>query len=309
MRDLTGAGLYGLSRGFMQVFAPAKINLHLRVAPVDGSGFHPVLSWMCTVALFDTLTIESADDGVIALTCDDPSLPCGESNLIIRAARAMNATQGARVHLHKRIPVGGGLGGGSSDAARTLLALNRFWNLNWPIERLARIAASLGSDVPFFLHDASSLCTGRGEIVRPISNPRPKWVVLILPGFAIPTADVYRRFDSLAHGNADSVALKPDLYQWTELLAGPLLQRLVNDLEPPAFDLCPRLADLHRQVQQTLGQIVRMSGSGSSLFTLYDDFSEAQAAAERIKRCHHVIALAEGIAPELKDDLSVGRIG
>jgi 4-diphosphocytidyl-2-C-methyl-D-erythritol kinase len=293
----------------MRFLAPAKLNLHLRVAPVDGSGFHPLLSWMCTVALFDTLTIEPGADGSIALTCDDPSLPCDATNLVVRAADAFQKhiggenTQGAKLHLAKQIPSGGGLGGGSSDAARTLLGLRRFWRVPCSDEALAAIAATLGSDVSFFLHGASSICTGRGEVVRPIQRPKPKWAVLILPGFAVSTPAVYRMFDTLGLGDASRIVDQPLWSQWADLSAGPLLERLVNDLEAPAFAVCPQLAALRQQIEQSIGRIVRMSGSGSSLFTLFDNSDEAQAAVMCIQDRNRVRAVAVAVAPDLNDDL------
>lgn len=292
----------------MLLLAPAKINLHLRVAPADGSGFHPLLTWMCTVRLFDTLTIEQAQAGQIRLECDDPTLPCNSTNLVLRAAEALSSlvqpTSGIQMRLQKRIPVGGGLGGGSSDAARVLLGLHRLWNLNWPIDRLTQIAAELGSDVPFFLYGPSSVCTGRGQHVLPVSCPKPRWATLVLPGHALPTAEVYRQFDRLGLGDPLAVSAQPPWEQWAELSAGPLLRLLRNDLEPAAFTLNPSLASLQRHLEQTLGRPVRMSGSGSSLFTLYDERFEAEQAAQLARNRHGVTALAVEIAPQLEDDLS-----
>jgi 4-diphosphocytidyl-2-C-methyl-D-erythritol kinase len=290
---------------------------------------------MCTIGLFDTLTIEP-DGTNVSLTCDDPSLKCDSSNLIVRAARALQeeverhhagsertrdgpdlpcATRsgpsrirsgpGVKVHLTKRIPVGGGLGGGSSDAAHMILALNRLWNLYWPTARLAPLAATLGSDVPFFLHGPSSLCTGRGEIVEPIPAPKARWAVIVMPGFALPTPDVYRKFDELGLGAAQAVNIRPPLQNWTQLSARELLKELSNDLEPAAFAICPQLSDLRRDIEQTLGRPVRMSGSGSSLFSLFDDSSEANSAAARIHDRHAVKTAAVEIAPAVADDLNV----
>jgi 4-diphosphocytidyl-2-C-methyl-D-erythritol kinase len=299
------------------LLAPAKINLHLRVAPADGSGFHPIQSWMCTVALFDTLTIESSD--ALSLTCDDPHLPCDDSNLVLRAAKKMQQhfahptpapkrsdgpdRVGAKLHLQKRIPAGAGLGGGSSDAARTLLGLNQLWNLRRPIAQLSRTAADLGSDVPFFLHGSSSVCTGRGEIIKKISPPKPRAAVLILCNDAIATPAVYRKFDEMRLGDRAAIEDEPAWQQWTDLSAGPLLAKLINDLEPPAMALCPQLATLRAEIENLLDRPVRMSGSGSSLFTLFDEMSEAQSAVDRIGTRRDARALAVGIAPVLDDDL------
>src|SRR5438874_981037 len=214
----------------MRVPAPAKINLHLRVGPRrDADGFHPLLTWMTTVALFDTLTLVRRPSDVAArgdrdpfvLSCDEPSLPTDGRNLVVIAAIApagaaasepasragdsrtgegstgvasTTASTGAAstgaslsasasrvsAFLAKRIPSGAGLGGGSSDAAAALVGLNALWKLDLSASRLSAIAASLGSDVPFFLGGASSICTGRGEIVRPVARLDMKWAMLVL---------------------------------------------------------------------------------------------------------------------------------
>jgi hypothetical protein len=183
------------------VSAPAKINLHLRVGPpTAGDGFHPISSWMVTVGLFDKLDLEltpadpdpdPADAGsksCIRLTCDDRAIPTDGSNLVVKAAAAMfdriagEATAAGRqaepwslsASLHKRIPVGAGLGGGSSDAAAMMIALSRLLGLDWPPQRLAHVAATIGSDLPFFFFGPSSVCTGRGEVVEPTPPPKPK---------------------------------------------------------------------------------------------------------------------------------------
>src|SRR5262249_34945189 len=163
--------------------------------------------------------------GQFTLSCDNPAIPSDESNLVLRTVRAVlgqadDRPRGLRMRLEKRIPPGGGLGGGSSDAARTLLALNQLWRLGWSVEQLANIAASLGSDVPFFLHGPSSVCTGRGEIVRPIQRPKPRWAVLILPPYALSTQSVYRKFDELRCGERRSIEIEPPWQQWAELSAG-----------------------------------------------------------------------------------------
>jgi 4-diphosphocytidyl-2-C-methyl-D-erythritol kinase len=320
----------------MRVLAPAKLNLHLRVSPIDQSGFHPLMSWMCTIALFDTLTIEPADTTHVSLTCDDSSLPCDNTNLVVRAAHALakavehphagaertraapdsvlldeekirgdasTLCPGVKVHLEKRIPTGGGLGGGSSDAARTLLALNRLWKLNWDTERLAPIAAQLGSDVPFFLYGSSSICTARGEVVRPITAPRPRAALLILPDFPMATPAVYRKFDELRLGSREAVDSPAPVDGWTKLDARELLQELVNDLEAPAFEICPQLGQLRERFEDDLGRPVRMSGSGSTLFTLFDEMPEAELPAAHIGDRQRMKTAVVPIAPPIADDL------
>jgi len=173
--------------------------------------------------------------------------------------------------------MGAGLGGGSSNAATTLQAVSELWQCRIDHQRLHEIAAALGSDVPFFLRGPSAICRGRGEIVSPASLPRPTGVLVILPGIEMPTPAVYRKFDEMGLGSNLAAVEKqlPD----TDLDTDSLLARLVNDLEAPAFALSPDLARLREQAEEILGRPVRMSGSGSTLFTLYDDEQQAAEAA------------------------------
>jgi 4-diphosphocytidyl-2-C-methyl-D-erythritol kinase len=324
----------------VKLLAPAKINLHLRVAPATADGFHPLLSWMCTIGLFDTLLIERDGEAGFRLSCDDPSLPCDATNLVVRAAMAMHNVRqsgapplggslsraigegGLAMQLQKRIPMGGGLGGGSSDAARVVQGLNHLWQLGLSVEQLSAVCATLGSDVAFFCHGPSSVCSGRGQIVRPIGLPAARWVLLILPPISVPTGPVYRRFDELLSEDdraalANAVAVEPDWIRWQTLDAVSLLPLLVNDLERPAFDLHPDLARVRDEFEQSLGRIVRMSGSGSSLFTLFDAAEAAQQAADeinagqpnaghinRVGRCRAIAAM---IAPPIDDELDQVR--
>jgi 4-diphosphocytidyl-2-C-methyl-D-erythritol kinase len=296
----------------MRLLAPAKLNLFLRVGPRAADGFHPLLSWMCTAGLFDTLEIDRADNG-ISLRCDDPNLACDQRNLVVRATLLLSeglrvgsdtGKAGVAVLLRKRIPMGSGLGGGSSDAARMLCGLVRLWGLEPDHHRLADVAARLGSDVPFFLHQPSAICRGRGEIVEPIAPPAPSAALLILPGFALPTADVYRRFDEMGLGRAESLEDRTDWSANAALRAVELLPRLVNDLEPAAFSVRPELDELRRQCEQLLGRPVRMSGSGSALFTLYDQLDEATRAAASVGERLRLRVEPVELAPTLRDDLN-----
>lgn len=321
---------------------PAKVNLHLRVGPARADGFHPLLTWMCTVGLFDTLTMRAVDRGSmpsfsaadvtpltspIRLTCDPPTVPADDRNLVVRVVRAWDealqsagiassgrvgastASRRVAASLAKRTPVGAGLGGGSSDAAFALLLAARLWGSPTDggvgdgganhstdndggtgeagpspaaVDALSAVAARFGSDIPFFLRGPSAVCTGRGEVVRPIAAPAARWAALLLPPVAMPTPAVYRRFDAMMLGRDTDVADEPDWDAWAALPAADLLGRLVNDLEPPAFDLKPELADWRVAAERVVGRPVRMSGSGSSLFTLFDARDEADVAAERL---------------------------
>ena len=254
----------------MRLSAPAKINLHLRVGPPTVDGFHPLLTWMCTVSLFDTLVFsqvdpETADSSGLLLSCDDPGLPCDDSNLIVRAGRLLadaigashflrtttreggdafgreslsprgnegsassRRSRGVGIALQKRIPTGAGLGGGSSDGATAMLGLNRAWGADLSADRLAELAGQCGSDLPFFFYGQSSICTGRGQIVRPTPAPAMRWGVLVLPKIVMPTPAVYRKFDDLRLGNSKVLAEPPDWQSWAKLSAEQLLPCLVG---------------------------------------------------------------------------------
>jgi len=268
----------------VKILSPAKINLHLRVAPPASDGFHPLLSWMCTVGLHDEIEFRESTSPGLRLTCDHPEVPVDETNLITRAAKTLAPNLGADAILQKKIPMGGGLGGGSSNAASTLLALNELWRLRKPKNDLAQIAATRCSDIVFFLHGPSSICEGRGQIVTPIPPPKPKFVILILPQLSMPTPAVYKKFDEMNLGSNADVQNHPDWNAWTNLSAKQLLPLLINDLEPPAFSLRPDLADLRAKIESQISRPVRMSGSGSSLFTLADDAPEAQSLADAIRQ-------------------------
>ena len=323
----------------MRVPAPAKINLHLRVGPPrrDDQGFHPLLTWMVTAGLFDTLTFvrhagrdghRDADDAtggteIFALACSDPALPTDSAgNLVTRVARALADTRsrvgegstprgatraretgGVSVFLNKRIPLGAGLAGGSSDAVATLIALNRIWQLGWSREKLRALAAQFGSDLPFFFaadETGSAICTGRGEVVRAIAPPDTcRWAGLVLPKFAIATPAVYRRFDEMRLGDERSIGEAPDFAAWSKLPAAELMPRLINDLEPPAFSLRPELGELRAALEKNLSRAFRMSGSGSSLFSLCDRFDEAEALAKRARDEMTLDAIAVEIAPKV----------
>ena len=269
-------------RPTLQIQACAKINLHLRVFPLQG-GYHPLRSWFRTVSVSDQLEIApGGDHGRFQLTCDDPAVPTGGSNLIAKAWQRLDGKNrpSVNVHLQKRLPMGGGLGGGSSNAAAALLGLADFWKIDCTLDD----AAALGSDVPFFFRAMQSqisdaTVTGRGEHVEPFHATRRHAVLLILPGLHCSTPAVFRQFDALPTPPDDG---DPDFAAWSALPATRLLPKLRNDLEVAALMLYPKLADLRTMVEQNLQRPVRMSGSGSTLFTLYDDGQDAFDAAYKV---------------------------
>lgn len=259
-----------------EITAPAKLNLSLRILGKRDDGFHEIETTMVRLpALCDTLTFSEAD--VFSLTCDDSSLAVDEFNLVTKAVRsyeqAANSPCHHHIHLSKRIPHGAGLGGGSSDAASTLLALNEINPKPLSSDRLLAIAASLGSDIPFFLGATVARCTGRGEIIEPAPAPPRMDVLLLKPSFPVLTPDAYRRWQ-------DAPALAGVTY--TEQNLDGLI--LVNDLERPVFAKHRFLAEMKTWLlQRDEVAAALLSGSGSTLFAVlhYGSDPETLAAAAR----------------------------
>jgi 4-diphosphocytidyl-2-C-methyl-D-erythritol kinase len=284
--------------------APAKLNLGLFVGAPADDGLHPLATWMCTVGLFDMLSIERLPDGLAppadglprlapvtwepGSAPDASDVPNDQRNLVSRAATALltetaRTAPGLQVNLTKSIPSGAGLGGGSSDAATTLLALHDLLRLQLDRGQLRRIAGKIGADVAFFLDAPSAICTGRGERVEPVPSPKPGWALLIMPrDIALPTPAVYRRFDerNVFRSTISLQTAASEWRGWVGLRAKELMGRLVNDLEAAAFDLSPVLGGMRDGMERALRRPVRMSGSGSALFTLYDDQTEAAEAGK-----------------------------
>ncbi len=267
----------------LRVHAPAKINLNLLVGPVRADGYHPLDSLVAHVTFYDTIDLAARDDGQIRLDCQGPD--CGEvsQNLALRAAKLLAEISpegkclGVDITLAKQIPPGKGLGGGSSDAAAVLWALNDLWGLNLPDERLAELAARLGSDVPLFLGPAVLQMTGRGEIITP-AKLKPFWAVVILPELACPTGPVYAAFDKLPLTPSEQL----DLNELAHLPPSVWRRKLVNQLTPAAVAITPALGELLEQLQKAISQPVHLTGSGSAMFVLCDDLAEAQAVRARI---------------------------
>lgn len=257
--------------------APAKINLSLRVLSKRPDGYHEVDLLMAGVNLADELEFSPAP--AAELVCDDASLPVDESNLVMRAVREFEKAYGRsvrlRITLRKRIPHGAGLGGGSSDAATTLLALNEILGTGYDLSELAGMAAAIGSDVPFFLNPVPSRCTGRGEIVTPVEG-LADWrspIVIIKPSFGVSTPDAYKRLH-----DARRVRGLPYGVQKASGIS------LVNDLERPVFAKYPVIGLLKSWLLCQPGvRAAMMSGSGSAIFALTDTDDQARDIAERAR--------------------------
>jgi len=263
----------------IQAQAFAKINWDLRILGKRPDNFHELDSIFVTVGLNDSLRFE--DSVTLSMTCSDPTLPTDDSNLVMKAAarlaQAAGCKAGARIHLEKRIPMGGGMGGGSSDAACALSVLNQLWALNWHPERLAAIAAEVGSDVAYFLTGGWCLCRGRGEIVArlPFSSSWPAVkLVMILPPLHVATPSVYRAlnahsWDGLGGRNARETGerLGEKLRAMSDATSREPME-LRNDLSTAARAVEPRLGAVQSVLQKYFPERWLMSGSGASHFAL-----------------------------------------
>src|SRR5439155_21303293 len=183
----------------MHVFPPAKINLSLKILGRRDDGFHEIETLIAPISLCDEMKIEK-NEGGIEFHCDDPSVPKGDDNLAIRAAKAFFAATKLKpavlIELKKKIPHGAGLGGGSSDAASTLLALNQLFGMNLTRDELAKLGSTIGSDIPFFIFESAAMCKGCGELVTPVKLGERLAIFLLKPGFIVPTEWAYLRWQS-----------------------------------------------------------------------------------------------------------------
>jgi 4-diphosphocytidyl-2-C-methyl-D-erythritol kinase len=255
----------------IEVRSHAKINWALRILGPRPDGYHDLETLFQLISLHDTIIIRPAD--TLILTCDDPSIPTGESNLIIRAARALG-TPPVAIHLVKRIPAGGGLGGGSSNAAATLLALSRMFGVD--DRALHDIALALGSDVPFFLIGGTAYATGRGEELLPLPRAGAFPLLLLFPEERVSTAEAFRlirRYSPPVGAEAFETALHADLLAHPELLR--------NDFEAPIFETLPKLASLKARLLEAGAAWAGMSGSGSTIVGAFRDAAARDAAAAR----------------------------
>ncbi len=268
--------------GGVEVLAPAKLNLFLEVLGRRPDGYHEIETVMVAISLCDTLTIQDEPTGVLRLRCNDPTLPVGAENLVIRAAdrlrEATGCRRGADIELIKAIPAQAGLAGGSSDAAATLAGLDQLWGLGLAPEQKDALAAEVGSDVPFFNHLPAAVCRGRGERVEPVSLDREYHFVLICPPLGVSTADVYRRVVPPEEPRAAGEILAAlERGETTELG-----RSLFNRLQPVAEAIRPELIRV-RDALADLGPLLdgsAMSGSGSAYYGLCRDRTAARHAAE-----------------------------
>src|SRR6202022_835362 len=261
----------------MQVLAPAKINLSLKILGRRGDGFHEIETLIVPISLADKINIEKQTRW-IDFTCGDPSVPKGDENLVVRAAKAFfdatNIKSGVSIRLEKKIPHSAGLGGGSSDAASTLLALNQLFEIKFPREAVAKMAETVGSDVPFFVFQSAATCKGRGELVTSKPLRERLSILLLKPEFGVSSTWAYSHWQ-------DSKEI-PGVAYGAQEFAG---QTFVNHLERAVFEKFVFLAELKMWLlkQGEVGAAL-MSGSGSTVFAVMRSNVDADLVAKRARK-------------------------
>lgn len=289
----------------MRMLAPAKVNLFLRIVGRRSDGYHLLDSLMAPVSLYDEIEIITERTGGteqhIYVTCDDPTIPADQSNLAYRAASLLCQEAGIGAHItitvQKNIPTGAGLGGGSSDAAAVLKALNRTLSLGLDTAQLCRLAVQLGADVPFFVPCQMARVGGIGEVLTPLPPPPQRWIVIVVPDFPVLTPWAYQRFDELRPESPD---LKPrgidrtlpiDAKQW------PDTALFVNDLEQAVLLAYPLLADRKQQLSALGAEVALMSGSGSAVFGVFAKQEDATHAAAALAGSENVFVVTWSLPP------------
>ena len=286
--------------------APAKINLALSVGSPEEDGMHPIASWMMTVNLYDELELKKLlpqsqsrfatiwhDEATRKADIDWPF----QKDLSARAHHALEERVGRKLliqsTLRKRIPLGGGVGGGSSDAAMMLIGLNHLFDLGLERSELADIGREVGSDIPFLVHGGSAIVEGRGEQVENLADPPEIHAVLAFPDLGCPTAEVYHRFDELETGRS----VDPERVR--NVAKNPSFDAPFNDLAAPAFDLFPALKKISEDLESLAERPAHLSGSGSTIFVLCDDPLHAEqlalVASERLDLPCLSVSGAEGV--------------
>ena len=264
----------------------AKINLDLRILGTRPDGYHDLRTVFQSLALFDNVTV-TVRRGPIAVTCDEPDIPTDQRNLVWKAASLLHrvatgkssAPRDITIDLRKRVPSEAGLGGGSANAAMTLLALNKLWKLGLDLATLTRIAARLGADVPYFLVGGTALGLGRGDDIYPLADLPPVHVVILRPGFGVATTDAYQWFDGEPRRTVREPAPRPIPAGWPAWSA-----TLKNDLEAPVVRHHPAIGRIRQSLLDAGAAFAAMSGSGSAVFGLFERADAARRTANDLAR-------------------------
>jgi 4-diphosphocytidyl-2-C-methyl-D-erythritol kinase len=273
----------------VKIRTPAKINLGLRIVGQRVDGYHLLDTIMVPVSLYDEIQITRiigkgrSSSSKLTVTCDNPAVPSDEGNIVFRAANLIIEENSIRerveIHIKKRIPIGAGLGGGSSDAAATLVAMNALFGLNYSRRWLKKRAHGIGADVPFFIDCRPARARGIGERLTPVKSLPWNWAVIVYPGFPVATAWVYQNFEAkLTKARVNTSIISP--------LRKSFDQRrlLVNDLESVTVARYPRIKFLKEKLITEGAAGALMSGSGSAVFGLFDSRGKAARALSRLQK-------------------------
>lgn len=270
----------------VRIRAPAKVNLYLRVVGEREDGYHLIDTVMVPVSLYDEVEVTTHGSGRrgkrrLTVTCDHPEVPSGRKNLVYQAASLLLREKGVygsvRIHIKKRIPVGGGLGGGSSDAAATLQALNRLLGLGCSRGELLSLAARIGADVPFFIYGRPCRAQGIGERITPLASFPRIWMVIVYPGFPVSTRWAFGRVGFKLTKDIENTSINFSLGT-----PGKLSRLLVNDLEKVTIRRYPRIGLLKERLIGEGAAGALMSGSGSSVFGIFLARQRAREAFRRL---------------------------
>ncbi|MCG8606505.1 4-(cytidine 5'-diphospho)-2-C-methyl-D-erythritol kinase [bacterium] len=258
----------------------AKINLGLRIIGRRADGFHEIETLLQQISLHDDIVLEDMETPQITFHCDSPGIPTGEDNICVKAAKLLSETgsvkRGISIRLNKRIPVGAGLGGGSSNGAVVLMGLNELWNLNLAEKDLLRLAAELGSDVPFFIRGGTAIARGRGEILTSLTKGFDMPVLLIYPEIEISTKWAYQQLNlSLTMKKKASTLMSFKDINFNNVDFNSLFY---NEFENVVFNQYPLLRDIKDTVGEQQSVFASMSGSGSSIFGIFQKRRQAEQA-------------------------------
>lgn len=262
----------------------AKINWFLRILGKRDDGFHDLCTVFQTVSLCDFLTFSGSDE--IILTCDDDTIPTGEENLIARAARLLkekfDIKKGAKIHLAKNIPVEGGLGGGSSNAAVALLGLAKLWNLNYDFQMLSDFGGQLGSDVPFFFHGGTAFGTGRGTKIETLEDADEKFLLIVTPKVRVSTREAFARLGATRLTKEASKSILQICLSEAKAL-DLRHSELKNDFEASVFAFEPEIERVKEKLLKLGAVNAAMSGSGASVFGIFEKNETRQTAEKALE--------------------------
>ena len=276
---------------------PAKVNLGLYILGKREDGFHELETLFQMVNWCDEIKIECLGDG-LDLICNQPDIPNDDGNLVIKAARLLQTRfpdrcKGARIHLKKNIPHGAGLGGGSGNAAGTLLGLNFLWGLKLKREDLILMASELGSDVPFFLFSPCAIGRSRGEILEPVNSSIKFYILMVYPGFTLSAAWVYGNLNLKLTKQKNNISILENFLLQSEF--AQLGAAWINDLEPVVFQEYPEIFAIKKQILAFGAKGALLSGSGSTVFGLFDNLETAKTAYARLEGGKFRLFLAESV--------------